>query len=62
MNKNICVFCEKDLSSENYGDDYTLIPWRDDPEDPEPLNKIVKSVHYKCLDKLIARFLELMDS
>ena len=54
-NKLKCVFCEKDLTKEKFREDYILIPWADDPDDPESLNKIARPAHKKCLK----RFFEL---
>ena len=51
--KNKCIFCEKDLSKEKFREDYILIPWRNDPKDPESLNKIAKCCHLECLEDFI---------
>lgn len=51
--KNKCIFCEKDLSKEKFREDYTLIAWRNDPEDPKSLNKIAKCCHPKCLKEFV---------
>jgi hypothetical protein len=37
--KNLCIFCEKDLSNEKFREDYILIPWIDDPEDKNSFNR-----------------------
>jgi len=50
---NKCIFCEKDLSDEKFRKDYTLIPWRNDPEEPESLNKIAQCAHPKCFEEFI---------
>lgn len=50
-----CVFCEKDLSDEKFREDYTLLAWRDDPEDPESKNKLAKPAHWHCA----RRFMEM---
>ena len=50
-----CIFCGKDMSDEKFRQDYTLVPWRDDQEDPESFNKVSKPAHWGCFD----RFLEL---
>lgn len=52
-NINKCIFCEKDLSKEKFREDYILVPWRNDPEDPESHNKIAKCCHPKCLEEFI---------
>jgi hypothetical protein len=56
-----CVFCDKDLTEEKFREDYILIPWKNDPEDPESLNKVARCTHKKCLQefKLLNMFYEL---
>ena len=49
--ENKCAFCEKDLSSGKFGEDYILIPWIDDPEEPYSLNKVARCVHPKCFKR-----------
>jgi len=48
-----CIFCEKDLSNEKFREDYILIPWIDDPEDPTSFNKIAKCGHKNCFKRFI---------
>jgi len=48
-----CVFCKKDLSKLKFRIDYILMPWRDDPDDVESLNKIAETMHPKCLEKFV---------
>lgn len=50
---NKCIFCEKDLSDEKFREDYILVPWQDNPEDPKSFNKIAKCAHPKCLKRFI---------
>lgn len=50
-----CVFCGKDMSHEKFREDYFLIPWADDPEDPKSMNKLAKPAHPDCY----IRFCEL---
>jgi hypothetical protein len=50
-----CIFCEKDMSDQKWKEDYSLIAWRDDPEDPESMNKVAKCGHNSCFKS----FLEL---
>ncbi len=51
--KNKCMFCEKDLSKEKFREDYILIPWRNDPEEPDSLNKIARCCHLACLKEFV---------
>jgi len=51
MKKLKCIFCGKDLSKEKYDEDYTLITWTDDPEDPKSFNKIAETSHFKCFNR-----------
>jgi hypothetical protein len=51
MNKPKCVFCDKDLTEEKFREDYILIPWKNDPEDPESANKVARCVHKKCFNE-----------
>ena len=51
--KNKCIFCEKDLSKEKFREDYILIPWQNDLEDPKSFNKIAKCSHSKCFKEFI---------
>jgi hypothetical protein len=55
MTNFVCVFCEKDLQNEKFRVHYQLLPWADDPADPESLNKVARATHDKCF----RRFLEL---
>lgn len=55
MNKIECVFCDQDMSKEKYREDYTLLAWKDDPEDPTSFNKVAKPAHFRCY----VRFAEL---
>lgn len=48
-----CIFCDKDLSKEKFREDYQLMPWQDDPSEPESLNKIAKPYHPKCLERFV---------
>ncbi len=52
-NKLNCIFCDKDLSKEIFREDYILVAVRDDPEEPDSMNKVAKPVHQKCLDRFI---------
>lgn len=52
---NKCIFCEKDLAKEKFREDYILVAWTDDPEDPSSFNKLAKCAHKKCF----RRFIEL---
>lgn len=52
-NKIICVFCEKDIEKEKFREDYTLVAWRDDEDDPESMNKLAKPAHFKCFSRFI---------
>ena len=54
MDEIKCVFCEKDMSDEKFREDYTLLAWRDDEEDPESLNKLAKPAHPGCLKRFVA--------
>ena len=51
--KNICIFCEKDLKDEKFREDYILIPWRYDPDDRQSNNVIAKCVHPVCLKDFV---------
>jgi len=50
-----CIFCDEDMSDQKFHEDYTLLAWRDDKEDPESLNKLAKPAHFQCY----LRFAEL---
>ena len=59
---NKCIFCDKDLSKEKFKEDYILLPWIDDPEEPDSFNKIAKCAHKKCFERFIElNFQEIKD-
>jgi hypothetical protein len=49
----LCIFCDKDMSKEKFREDYTLLAWRDDPEDPSSLNKQARTAHIDCYGRFL---------
>ena len=50
---NKCIFCDKDLSNEKFREDYILLPWIDDPKEPDSFNKVAKCSHKRCFKRFI---------
>lgn len=39
------------MKDEVFRKDYQLYAWRDDPEDPNSMNKIAGAAHVKCFER-----------
>jgi hypothetical protein len=51
----VCIFCGKDMSDLKFQEDYVLLAWTDDPDEPTSMNKLAKPAHIDCY----VRFAEL---
>jgi len=52
-NKVICVFCEFDMSKQKFREDYTLLAWKDDPDEPNSLTKEARPAHHACIYRFV---------